>query len=1046
MFLKNPNGQIVGVNDEAVPELLKNGFNKIEDESLKRYLEKTNRFNKSNLSKLSKSSKSLELNKNSVLIKKELNDSSIYLLSSVDRPDGYGQTQEFLIKYLPEYGVKISKSYNNQRVGLCYYTPVFSSKMKTPVKVIYTMFESSTIPSSWVKELRKADRVIVPSKFCQDIFATRGINTTIVPLGYNSDVYRYIKRDKHDVFTFLHYNAFNVRKGFDLVFKAFTEEFKVDEPVKMIFKTVYERTTIPILKGEYPNIDVIRDTYNHKQMIELLGSADAFVFPSRGEGFGLTPLEALATGLPVLIPNASGMSEYFDSKYFYEIDIAGKCPALYSNYPPSDVGTMIEPDLESLKKQMRYVFEHQDEAREKGKDGAMWVKNNWTARQSIKKLSIELKKVINNDQVIDKDIPDIAFLTEDISFYSGGRYHSWLQALMLSDSKYRVVVYTNETPVFLNDFDLYEQPEIVRIGHPDDTIKSKYTGALAFNDLDIEAGAYFGSPATASLSALRLGLKYKKPVYITMFDPPSWVENSDVCTKDELKRDFDLKEYINANRKDVEALPDFKIIVLTENSINDWAQWYGLDKKYFVAHHPAVNSRIIELFNRSVARPRSNSIVTCSRNHPRKGFLDVLSAFKPYSRDHVLHIITHDDKGIVSKIEALDIPKDKVTIHLKISDVEKFRLLSQSKCLLSGSRFEGFGMWSIEARAMGIPVVCYDLPAIKDIYNDKGMYKAKCFDIDQLRTLLGNAIGAEPIEPKTDHYFEVCRDKLLDVVRPDIVTCDKNIIPMFIVLNEHKYLNASLRAVLKRKEVKKVIIVEGADKKYPNASADGLSTDETKGIIDKLVNRYKDRIIYERMGWVEGKERLRQRCLELAEYHNLVDWNTLMTWGLFVDGDEVWSDEAWKELVSTIRSNKKSGVILFKHLHFWKKSDLLAVGSQWDSRLFRCFRFAEKGLEIKQHASEPRIASNQGVGDKYGVVINDFIKLHHYGAMKDDADIKDKLDFYRTRDTKLNVVDTWTDWKEGNPTQWTAGGGSVIKYEGTHPREVKNIICNQWLK
>lgn len=995
MFLRNPSGQIVGVSSSKVEQLLRRGFTLVDEQP------KT----------INKQDTSAGL--------------PVYLLTSTDRPDGYGQSQAYLMKHLKQHGVNISKKHDGQNIGMCYYTPVFADRLKTPIKVIYSMFESTTIPTSWVRHLKRADKVIVPSEFCQEMFATRGIETTVVPLGYNHEEYRYIERPKHDVFTFLHYNAFNIRKGFDLVFKAFTQEFGIDEPVKMIFKTIHNKPPFPLLKDQYPNIDVIKAEYSYQQMRDLLSQADAFVFPSRGEGFGLTPLEALATGLPTLIPNGSGMSEYFDPDYFYEIDINGDCPAVYSNYAPSDVGRMIEPDLESLKKQMRYVYEHQDEARAKGKAGAKWVKENWTAEHSAKKLARVLKEV--NSKVIPDDKPDVAFLTEDIRFYSGGRYHSWLQALMLTESNLKTVIYTNEMPIFRKDFDLYETPEVRIIGHDN---KSKYKGAEAFYDLDVEANAYFGSPATASMCALRLGLKYKKPVYVTMFDPPSWVENSEVCTKDELSRDFALKAFLDEH---LNELVDFKLIVLTENSIDDWAKWYGLDKKYIVALHPAVNSRMIELFDKRTKRKRDNSIVAVSRNHPRKGFLEVLWAFKPFSRDHTLHIITNEDNGIINKVEALGIPFDKVVVHTQLSDVEKFKLMAQSKCVLSGSHFEGFGMWATEARAMGIPVVCYDLPAIQDIYNDKGMYKAKCFDKQELQDKLGLAIGSEPITPKTDHYFEVMQDKLLNIVKP-IRKKDEElkVTPMFIVLNEEKFIGASLRAVCKRKEVDKVIVVEGADRRYKRANEKGLSVDNTEQEIRKVMKEYPN-IIYEQMGWANGKEALRQKCIDLSDQTG---------WGLFVDGDEVWADYYWRKLIQKMRENPNAGVIYFKHLHFWKSLDTIAVGSQWDSNLFRCFRFAEKGLEIKQHASEPTLVSGTRIGDKYHRILDNSIKLHHYGAMKDVEDIKAKLDFYATRDTKLTVKDTWSDWKEGQETQWTAGGGSTERYTGSHPKEIKNI-CKQ---
>ena len=37
---------------------------------------------------------------------------------------------------------------------------------------------------------------------------------------------------------------------------------------------------------------------------------DALLYPSRGEGFGLIPLEAMATGMPAIFPRATGMRDY----------------------------------------------------------------------------------------------------------------------------------------------------------------------------------------------------------------------------------------------------------------------------------------------------------------------------------------------------------------------------------------------------------------------------------------------------------------------------------------------------------------------------------------------------------------------------------------------------------------------------------------------------------------------------------------------------------------------------------------------------------------
>ena len=48
------------------------------------------------------------------------------------------------------------------------------------------------------------------------------------------------------------------------------------------------------------------------QLLEFLQQLDACVLPSRGEGFGLCGLEAMATGFPTIATNWSGPVEYLD--------------------------------------------------------------------------------------------------------------------------------------------------------------------------------------------------------------------------------------------------------------------------------------------------------------------------------------------------------------------------------------------------------------------------------------------------------------------------------------------------------------------------------------------------------------------------------------------------------------------------------------------------------------------------------------------------------------------------------------------------------------
>lgn len=317
-----------------------------------------------------------------------------------DRADGYGTSSEHLIQELQKLDVKVSTSYTGQNITLLYHAPYSITRMESPFRIIYTMFESDKIPDEWGPYLEGADLILVPSKWCASVFKKSGFDARVVPLGYNDNVYKYVerqnKRDNRQTFNFLHYNAFNIRKGFPEVFKAFIAEFAKDEPVKMIFKTTQRREQIPdmfrYLDETYPNIEIICEQLPQKQMQSLMERSDCFVFPSRGEGFGMTPMEAMATGMPAIVPNAHGISEYFDPKCMYEVKVEGMCPALYSRYKNVDVGKMVVCSVDDLRRKMRYVYEHQSEALERGKAASEYVKS-WTYKQTAAQLKIIIEEI-----------------------------------------------------------------------------------------------------------------------------------------------------------------------------------------------------------------------------------------------------------------------------------------------------------------------------------------------------------------------------------------------------------------------------------------------------------------------------------------------------------------------------------------------------------------------------------------------------------------------------------------------------------------------------
>jgi glycosyltransferase involved in cell wall biosynthesis len=393
MYLINPSNKIVEVSDEAMIKdlLVTTGFREATDEEIKEF-HKAQDLDETQRKELAKKLEEIEIEKK----KNPLTD-GIHLRTVTAYPDGYGQSHQVLLQSLLDAGLDVSLKYKNQLIGMLYSYPHGLAEMTMPIKIAYTMFESTKIPDEWSKYLKLADKIIVPSTFCQTAFKRAGFDSEVVPLGYDHNAFTYQEkvRSGGEPFTFLHYDAFNTRKGWDILFRAFNEEFTEKDNVKLILKTIKTDLPFPIMKSQYPNIDVIKESYPKTKLVELIANSDCFVFPSRGEGFGLTPLENLAVGTPSIIPNGSGMAEYFNKKYFLEVKIKELRPAMYENFTSSDTGEMIEVDVDDLKKVMRYAYENRDKLVKMGRDGAKWVRKHYSIEQTASKLSTifeDLKK------------------------------------------------------------------------------------------------------------------------------------------------------------------------------------------------------------------------------------------------------------------------------------------------------------------------------------------------------------------------------------------------------------------------------------------------------------------------------------------------------------------------------------------------------------------------------------------------------------------------------------------------------------------------------
>jgi len=125
--------------------------------------------------------------------------------------------------------------------------------------------------------------------------------------------------DDEVVFSFL--GSVGKRKGFDLLIRAFADAIRKhpnwrlwiigphNKQESQNFEDEGIEEMLESLKGAREQVHFWGRIDDRTEMATILGASDVFVFPSRKEGMGIAPLEAMACGIPAIISSIPGITD-----------------------------------------------------------------------------------------------------------------------------------------------------------------------------------------------------------------------------------------------------------------------------------------------------------------------------------------------------------------------------------------------------------------------------------------------------------------------------------------------------------------------------------------------------------------------------------------------------------------------------------------------------------------------------------------------------------------------------------------------------------------
>lgn len=213
--------------------------------------------------------------------------------------------------------------------------------------------EASFCSKEWIDACNRMNCVVVPSKFCENVFRNTGtvnVPILVVPESFTPEILKSDAKFEIDLetnFNFLLFgtltgnNPHNDRKNLFFAIKWLCEEFANDPDVGIILKTnvgrgtrmdwqnvenMIRKTVSEVRKGAFPRVHIIHGTLSPDEVAGLYThqKIKALVAPTRGEGFGLPILEAAASGLPVAATEYSGHMDFMSLGKFikFEYDLA----------------------------------------------------------------------------------------------------------------------------------------------------------------------------------------------------------------------------------------------------------------------------------------------------------------------------------------------------------------------------------------------------------------------------------------------------------------------------------------------------------------------------------------------------------------------------------------------------------------------------------------------------------------------------------------------------------------------------------------------------
>jgi len=197
----------------------------------------------------------------------------------------------------------------NCLVNVSFGSPDMHTFIPNAYNIFYSAVDKENISEDDIVSLNRANEVWTPSSInFEALKSLLSVPVYKIPFGVSGS-FLPTKRKINDSFNFLHVGEQDGKSNTDEIVAAFIQEFAHNDNVTLTLKSRSEEPWVVIDDGNgnyvspdviHKNIKVLNKVLFPSDYVNILHTHNCLVSAAQDKSFGFIPLEAIATGMPVI--------------------------------------------------------------------------------------------------------------------------------------------------------------------------------------------------------------------------------------------------------------------------------------------------------------------------------------------------------------------------------------------------------------------------------------------------------------------------------------------------------------------------------------------------------------------------------------------------------------------------------------------------------------------------------------------------------------------------------------------------------------------------